>query len=79
MKNYIRGKYANAACDLMDELKQMGIPAAVGYHTPPKKNQLIVVPKNPKDDEQVPAEWRGFKITVQIDVPVGERCPKSKH
>jgi hypothetical protein len=42
---YIRGRYANGACDLLDHLKSLGISCQVGYLDNAKKrdNTLIVI------------------------------------
>lgn len=66
MKSYIRGKYARAACDLMDELKLAGISAStVGYDTRNGSGAgktLLVGLSKPADAQRLPAEFRGFKV-----------------
>ncbi len=75
--SYIKGKWANAACDLMDWLSsELNISASVGYAANAKKrnNTLRVECKKPDDVSRVPKEWRGFTIEATVYTPPDIVC-----
>lgn len=67
---YIRGKYVNGACDLLDYLKSIGISALAGYMEKKRCNTLIVRLKecNTGDTALIPKTFRGFKVKVEAEV-----------
>ncbi len=67
--SYIRGKWANAACDLMDWLNvELGISASVGYaaNTKKRNNTLNVECKRASDVSRVPKEWNGYTLAASV-------------
>lgn len=75
--SYIKGKWANAACDLTDWLKrEMNISACVGYALNPKKrgNELHVECKDAVDVSRVPKQWNGFDLVATPYTPPDIVC-----
>ena len=71
MRSYIRGEWANAAVDLLDELKRLGIRGVAGYATRPAKrnNTLSAHVDDPKDIPRVPTEFNGYKVKAVYHPP----------
>ena len=65
--SYIRGRYANGACDLLDHLKTLGIGCQVGYaeKTKDRDNTLIVKGIRSGDRAKVPETFQDFKVRIE--------------
>jgi hypothetical protein len=66
MASYIRGKLNVACCDLMDELAEIGINAAVG-HLGSAKRGLVVRPRSRKGVDQIPSTYQGMPVLVEFE------------
>jgi hypothetical protein len=63
--SYIRGRYANGACALMDHLHAMGIRCQVSYNTNARKrNNTLIVHFEHGDRSKIPSEWNGFFVKL---------------
>lgn len=62
---YVKGKFANAACDFDDVLSELGIKATVGYATSRRKKELFVYCEKREDTEKVPKQYGEFSVTVE--------------
>jgi hypothetical protein len=66
-KSYIRGPYADAACDLIDHLKTLGIPSMVGYSTRPwGRGRVLTVRTASADTASIPGGWGEFRVRVEV-------------
>lgn len=66
-KRYIRGKYAQAACALIDRLKAAGIAAvAVGYESGHRGRRLIAYVNSADDIGKVPDRFGDFSVTAIV-------------
>lgn len=66
-KRYVKGKYANAACDLDDELSRLGIRhSGVGYRSGRRDKTLIVMLISGRDRKRVPATFGEFSVETQV-------------
>lgn len=61
--SYIRGKYAQAACSLIDDLQKKGIHVQVGYPKGTRPGKLVVF-IGTGDESDIPSEWAGIPITI---------------
>lgn len=59
-KSYIRGKWNNLCCDLLEELRGSGIVASVAHD----KKRLTVYCRNHRDIPDVPREYMGEIVEV---------------
>ena len=62
--NYIRGKYALAACSLIDHLKQKGIDAYVGYSANKRRDKNLIALVDARYEQEVPSEWNGIPVKI---------------
>lgn len=73
--SYVRGKYAKAACSMLDWLRDnqiKGGPVA----QPSKGDPSIVVYGMTKDGiEKLPETFEGFRVVGTTDLPDYERLP----
>lgn len=67
MASYIRGRLNIACCDLLDELRAVGIHAAVGHSGRGAKATLTVRPHGKIDESKVPKTYRDIQVTVDYD------------
>ena len=66
-KRYIHGKFANAACDLADELSRLGIKhSGVGYASTRGPKELIVLLVRAKDRANAPKTFREFTVKYEV-------------
>jgi len=61
--SYIRGKYAKAACSLIDHLQAQGVAAQVGYASKGRPLKLVAL-VNAADAEKVPTTWQELPVVV---------------
>jgi len=62
MKSYVRGKYAKAACSLVDHLRELGVAAQVGYGN--KKPSKLVAFVDERDAAKVPSIWQELPVVI---------------
>lgn len=72
--SYIRGKYARASCDLIDDLARVGIVATVGY-SEPRDGKLYAYVRDPRHIPLVPSEFCGFPVVVDTEKNMDEATP----
>lgn len=68
-KRYIRGKFAVAACNLMDELNERGIPCTVGYGSGRREKRLFVHVYRRDDLARLPEQYGEFLIEGVVETP----------
>ncbi len=59
-KSYVRGKWNNLCCNLIEELSRMGIVASVAHD----KKKLSVYCRDPSKMREVPREYCGQEVEV---------------
>jgi hypothetical protein len=68
--SYIRGKYAKAACALLDNLNGKGIACSVGYDAKKgKKDKTLIVRYRSGDLSQIQSFWQGFTVVLECEAP----------
>jgi len=67
MKRYIKGRYAQAACRLIDHLASVGVAAAVGYYGSQNRGHgcRLIVQVTAGDVGRIPAVWEEMKVVVE--------------
>jgi hypothetical protein len=75
--SYIRGRYANAACDLMDHLKALNVRADVGYLVRGKDRPLIARVRE-GDRAMIPTEWAGLKVVIEAETLTPESSTEGR-
>lgn len=61
--SYIRGKYAQASCSLIDDLQKKGVYVQVGYPSGTRPNKLVVFIASGSESD-IPLEWMGIPVTI---------------
>lgn len=67
MASYIRGRLNIACCNLLDELRCVGIRAAVGHSGRGAKAVLTIVPHEKIDESKIPKIYDGIPVVVDYD------------
>lgn len=65
MESYIRGRMNISCCDMIDELRSVGIKAAVGHSVRGAKAILTVVPHGKYDASKVPSSFRDMPVVIE--------------
>ena len=63
-KSYIKTKRDGLACDLIDQLKSIGVVASVGYDSKRGPIALRVLLQHSSDSERVPKTFEGYPVSI---------------